>query len=365
MQWAVALVNRVALILSGWSGRLAVCGLLLLGVILGVIRKAKLLPLLLPVLIYAGAQFTVQRTAQAVLDHLIATLPAGVEFRFDGIDTRFDGHVAIEGARLRLPGMTVAVEFQSLALISSHWHALSAMVRDLDQGQLPGVLRLEFTLTEQALARLRHASVLPVDTALRVLGCFEPAVLHATSDREGRALFTGSLVAGKLEYRFDTQTEYLNARLHLDAPERYRLMLDADLDIRAPQLRLSALDRIGLGGAGLHYLNLGTQTALLHDCGATGRAGLVEGVYVARQAAQLRERLSQQGWLASTELELAYHDYLFLPRQLSLRLSAVKAVNLLELARSPVSWGQFDVRIGLNTPKAEHQSLTWQPDARQ
>ncbi|MFT5720009.1 MAG: hypothetical protein ACI9W6_000298 [Motiliproteus sp.] len=357
---AMALVNKIALSLSGGYLRLAARSRLWLGCA----RTAKLLPLLLPLLVYAGAQLYLHRTAVAVLDSLIATLPAGVEFRFDQIDSRFDGDVAIEGATLRLPGMKAAVRFQSLGLVNSRWRELSTMAQALDQGQLPGALRIEFTLTEQALARLSNASVLPVNATLRVLGCFRPAVLRAAPETEGKALFSGSLVTGNLEYRFDTQTEYLNARLELGAPERYRLVFNADLDVRAPQLRLSALDRIGLGGAALQYINQGAQTALLYDCGATGRSGLVEGVYVARQADQLRQRLSRQGWLASTELELAYQDYLFLPLRLSLQLSAAKAVDLLELARSPVSWGQFGVRIGLNTPEADHQGLTWQPDTR-
>lgn len=349
----MASVNRLAQTLSGLPRWLAARGPLLLRIL----RKAKLLPLLLPLLIYAGAELYLHRSALRVLEGVTAALPAGVQFSFEQLDTQVDGGVDIQGATLLLPGMSLPLKFQSLRLVSSNWRELSAVAKV--QGLLPGAARVEFSLAERELARLAAASALPVDATLGVLGCFEPAASSAASESDGAALFTGSF-----EYRFDAQTEYLNARLQLSAQQRYLLGVDMDLDIGAPELRLSALDTLGIGGADLHFINLGAQSDLLRNCGATGRAGLVEGIYVARQSEQLKRRLSQQGWLASTELELAYQDYLFLPLQLSLQLTAVKAVSLLELTRSAVSWGEFGVRIGLNSPQADSQGLTWQAAAK-
>ena len=125
-------------------------------------RKARLLPLLLPVLVYAGAQVYLHRSALSALDHLTARLPDSMEFRFDELDVDFDGGVDIQGASLLLPGMSLPVQFQWVQVKPSHWRELPAMAKGLDLGLLPSALQIEFALTAQELSRLKTASLLPI-----------------------------------------------------------------------------------------------------------------------------------------------------------------------------------------------------------
>ena len=319
-------------------------------------RKARLLPLLLPVLVYAGAQVYLHRSALSALDHLTARLPDSMEFRFDELDVDFDGGVDIQGASLLLPGMSLPVQFQWVQVKPSHWRELPAMAKGLDLGLLPSALQIEFALTAQELSRLKTASLLPIGAVQLALGCFEPSESISAPEPEDESLFTGSL-----SYQFDPKSEYLNAQLELSAEQHYQVSIHSDLDIGAAQLRVDGVDAIGLGGAEIRYLNRGAQSALLNDCGATSRSGLVEGGYVAKQSARLKQRLAQLGWQVSTDLELAYQDYLFMPLQLHLQLSAAKAVNLQALSDSALPWGQFGVRVGLNSPQADSPGLRWLP----
>ncbi|MEH6825113.1 MAG: hypothetical protein V7629_14490 [Motiliproteus sp.] len=319
-------------------------------------RKAALLPLLLPLLLYVGAQFYLQRIALYVVENAIATLPDSVQFKFEEIDTHFGGVVDIQGATLLLPGMSLPMQFQTLQLMTNHWRELPAIVGALDQGRLPDEVRIEFALAETELSRLASASQIPVDAARLTLGCFKHASGAAAPGLEEAAVFAGSF-----DYRFDPQSEYLSARLQWRSEQRYEADISADFNIGAAQLLRTSVDAIGLGGAEVSYVNLGAQTALMRDCGAEGDTGLVEGSYAARQGGLLKHWLEQQGWMVSTELEFAYLDYLFLPKQLNLQLTAAEAVSWAELEHLPASWRQFAVRVGLNAPQADRLVLSRQP----
>ncbi|MEH6649202.1 MAG: hypothetical protein V7707_04155 [Motiliproteus sp.] len=319
-------------------------------------RRAALLPLLLPVLALLGAKFYLHLSATSLVEQSIASLPASVQLRYDDIDSSFDGVIDLYGTTLQLEGMSQPSRIERLQLITEHWRELSQTAALVREGALPDWVQLRFQIAEPELARFAQASVLPSASARRFLGCFQPQADTAS------AVISSVLFNGSFEYHFDSQSEYLNADLKLAAEERFQLQLTSDLDIGSSRLAL-ALDttQVGLGGAELQFFNLGAQTQLLADCGATGRSGLVQGSYVARQSNIAKYSLQQQGWVASTELEFAYQDYLFLPVQLKLQLLAPYAVSLQQLQHSTDSWSAFSLTLGLN--QSEVSTLQWQPDA--
>lgn len=324
------------------------------------VRQAAVLPLLLPLLVYIGAKSYLHYTAVSVVEQALAVLPEGVQLSVEDIDSHFDGVVDLNGASLLLEGMSLPVRFDTLQLVNDSWRALPVFATMLDQGQLPHRTKLRFQVAESELALLTSAEWLPTDKVRQLLGCYQYKVPEGVSNDRADARFTGGLA-----YRFDPASEYLNAELKLAAPERFQLELKVDLDIAAPQLERAGLahDKVGLGGAELQFFNLGSQTRLLNECGAFGRSGLVQGKYVARQSRVVKQGLQQQGWLASTELELAYQDYLFLPVQLKLQLSSPYAVRLDQLRGSAAGWGKFSLRLGLNPSDSQGMALRWQPGA--
>ena len=317
-------------------------------------RQAALLPLLLPLLLFAGAKIYLHQSTLVAIDTLVATLPSGVKFQFEQIDSHFNGLVDLQGATLLLDGMSLPVQFQTLQLDRGNWRELPAIRRGLEQSLLPSSFGLQFSLAENELGRLSTASMLPIAAARMLLGCIGSEQRLNASNGEPFTVFKG-----RFDTRFDPQSEYLSARLQLGADQRYQLNIDADLDIGASKLSLAALSAAGLGGAELSYLNQGAQSVLLRNCGAIHESGLVEGAYVAKQSQQLKQRLSTHGWITSTELELAYQDYLFLPLQLRVQLTAAQPVNVAELVGGVASWGSFSVRIGLNRPQADQRGLAW------
>lgn len=319
-------------------------------------RRAALLPLLLPVLALLGAKLYLHLSATSLVEHSIASLPATVQLRYDDIDSSFDGVIDLYGATLQLDGMSQPSRIARIQLIAGQWRELPQAAALVAEGMLPEQLQLRFQITEPELARLAQAKVLPSASARRFLGCFQPLV-EVTPAVASSVLFNGSF-----EYHFNSQSEYLNAEFKLAAEERFQLQLTSDLDIGSSRLAL-VMDtaEVGLGGAQLQFFNLGAQTQLLADCGATGRSGLVQGSYVARQSNIVKYGLQQQGWVASTELELAYQDYLFQPVQLKLNLLAPYAVSLQQLQHSTASWQAFTLTLDLN--QSDTSTLQWQGDA--
>ncbi len=329
--------------------------------LLQLVRRAALIPLLLPLLVFAATKSYLHYAAVSLIEEAATTLPDSVQFRFDDIDSHFNGEVEIKGATLLLEGMSLPIQFQSLRLMASGWRQLPTMAQTLDDGLLPSSIKLDFRVSEAELARLTTARVLPANLAL-LLGCYQapPPQLNAAAGPV-------SWFSGSFAYRFNPTSEYLNTQLKLSGADRYQLELTADLDVGASQLALAQLgpSSVGLGGAELRFFNLGAQTALLSQCGATGRSGLIEGSYVARQSRVVKHSLLQQGWVASTELELAYQDYLFLPIRLDLQLSSPQAVHLSALQHTADGWGRFAVSLGLNQSEAKRHRLYWQSAADQ
>ncbi|MEH6471175.1 MAG: hypothetical protein V7752_07990 [Halopseudomonas sp.] len=323
-------------------------------------RQFGLIPLLLPLFIFAGVKLYLHLAVVAVVESTLATLPDNVQFDYDQIDSHFDGTVDIQGASLLLEGMSLPLRFDRFQLLTDSWRQLPLAAEGLEQGELPAAVRIAFSLPDAELEYLAAAKWLPVDTARMLLGCFQP--VETTAEVAPSQAVT---LVGSFDYQFDSASEYLSAQFQLAGEQRFRVDIKTDLDIGGPQLSLAALDTAGLGGAEIGYFNLGSQSEMLRQCGAVSRSGLVEGSYVARQSKVVKHRLMQQGWMASTELELAYQDYLFLPVQLQLQLTAPQAVNMTELSQSSASWGPFSVRIGLNNSQPSSHALYWQPDANQ
>jgi hypothetical protein len=324
------------------------------------VRQAALLPLLLPLLAFAGAKAYLHYSAVSVVEQAVASLPDSVQFGFDDIDSHFDGVVELYGVTLLLDGMSLPVRFDRIQLISDSWRELPLAAQILGLGQLPHRAKFTFQLAETELIRLARARLLPIDNIRQLLGCYRP--LRSVSDQGVVAQFSGSL-----DYRFDPASEYLNGQLTLAAAERFQLELKMDLDIGSPQLEPRSIGaaQVGLGSAELRFFNLGSQTQLLNECGAIGRSGLVQGSYVARQSKVVKHGLLQQGWIASTELELAYQDYLFQPVQLNLQLSSPYAISLADLQRSSAGWGRFKVVLGLNPSGSDTYPLQWRANANQ
>ncbi len=341
----------------------------MVGTVIRVVQQAALLPLLLPLLAYIGAKSYLHYCAVTVVEQAIAALPDSVQFEFDDIDSHFDGVVELYGATLLLNGMSLPARFDHIRLISGDWQLLPSAVQLFSLGQLPHNAKLTFQLPETELIRLASAKLLPITSARRLLGCYQNqrATMDQGQGAADQSRDAGAVFSGSLDYRFDPASEYLNGQLKLAASERFQIELKTDLDIGAEQLELVSLntENVGLGGAELQFFNLGSQTQLLNQCGATGRSGLVQGSYVARQSKVVKHGLLQQGWVVPIELELAYQDYLFLPVQLKLQLSAPYAIRLAELTPSSAGWGKFSLQLGLNQSGNVLHPMFWQPTANQ
>ncbi|WP_421868891.1 hypothetical protein [Motiliproteus sp.] len=323
--------------------------------ILHSLKKAALLPLLLPLLAYAGAEFYLRYSLNQALVQIQQLLPDGGRFHYRELSADFDGRVALSGAELWLPGMQQPLKFSRLQLKAEGWGELLEQADNIDQGVLPDSGQVSFSVDQTSLRQLALKPLNPGRYLRGWLGCVTPP----TAGGLAASAPTADL-DGQLNYRFEPETHYLNLSLQLEGPKFYRVELEADLDIGYSRLSQQTLSTqtVGLGGAKLALLNRGAQTALLAECGAMGRSGLIQGEYVARQSRLMRFGLEQQGWQVSDTLELAYQDYLFLPVELRLQWQARQAVPLQRLTEAQ-GWADFTIRVGLNRFNSARVDLGW------
>ncbi|RDE18060.1 hypothetical protein DV711_18215 [Motiliproteus coralliicola] len=319
------------------------------------LKKAALLPLLLPLLAYVGAEYYLEHSLNRALAQVQLLLPDGSRFSYRELSADFDGQVALDGAELWLPGMSQPLQFRQLQFKAEDWGTLLDQAATIERGELPHSNQIRFSLQESSLKHLALPSLKPRQQLRGWLGCLAQPVANSPA-----VATTSTELAGQLEYLFEPDTHYLNLSLQLEGLQLYRVELEADLDIGHSRMDLQTLSTqsVGLGGAKLALVNLGAQNDLLAECGAMGRSGLIQGDYVARQSQLLRFSLEQQGWQVSHELEQAYQNYLFLPLEMRLEWQTRNAVPLQSLTQAQ-GWGSYTAQVGLNRYNSGSVDLRW------
>lgn len=339
-------------------------------------KKAVLIPLLLPLLAYAAVKGFIWFQVQQAAQHLKQRIQPFATLEYDRIEstilTRGLWSAALVNVQLQLSGSAFPVNIDRIELRSSreHWLYILQQGTSLDKGQLPhqAHLHIQGMSIDMEAPEVQQLMLLGAAGGGQGVAAAGPSWMGCELDPQELTSLLGRylLIDISLSYRFDPQSEYANLQLELALQQLFSTRLTADVDLGTAVLNRQQLQQLQprLGSMSLHYEDQGYNPRFISRCAELNNES--EAEFIERHLTELNNVYQAMGLQYPPSLMDAYRQFLQRAGQFSLSIDFPQTPSLEGLGEAPAAlFENLDIRLSINAQSIDTSAFGWDPTPKQ
>ena len=328
-------------------------------------RKSLLLPLLIPLIVFAAVKGYFWYQVKRFVDQAIVQAAPFVDVDYDSIETSFAGHAGIKNIRIYPLGSNDFVKISSIRVLSDDWLYFIKVGTPFDEGDLPNKLGFEINgvvlnLGAEIAEQLVQQSA-EVDDSFP--GC-EKSELQGVEllQKLGYTSLTSDI---KMSYLFSPESEYLTVRTEVVTQDSASMEMSSDIDLGISSLEREQLTRLSpkLGGVDITYKDDSFVRRKIAYCAEINGESVQD--FTNRHVELTAEQYRQMGFVFSNSLIEGYRQFLTGDGEARLMISADEAIGMQEvMMRSPDEHlKSLNLHLEVDGKVINPVELSWEPPA--
>ncbi|MEH6626794.1 MAG: hypothetical protein V7739_10125 [Motiliproteus sp.] len=324
-------------------------------------KKGLILPLLLPLIIFAAVKGYFWYQVKRFVDDVAVQISPFATLEYESIDTSFTGIAGISNVRIYPSGSEYPLNISSIRVVSDDWVYFVKLGTPLDKGDLPRelafeVIGIDIDLNAPYINMFSQQAAVAGNT---FAGCEKSQVVGLELLKQ---LGYGTLHTDvKLSYRFNPESEYVTVNMDAVGENSFAMKLSSDIDLGVSVLNRENMKSLQpkLGGFSFGYRDMSFNEKYIAHCAALYDEEVPQ--FVDRHVTLTADRYRQFGFEFNQELVEAYRSFISTQGDMNLSFNADTPLGVQQLAMAgPNEYlKMMDVKLVVNGKNITPVNVGW------